>query len=81
MRPASRTRRSSSSWTRRRTGADRWWGTASADLNATLLSWPQGERTPEHVNAERDVLLVVVAGGATLRIDGVEYGVKDRPRS
>lgn len=33
---------------------------ASADLNATLLSWPPGHEVPEHVNADLDVLVVVV---------------------
>lgn len=46
------------------------WGTASDDLNATLLAWPPGEGTPEHVNEQRDVLLVVLAGGGTLTVDG-----------
>ena len=46
------------------------WGAASADLNATLLEWPPGEGPPEHVNEERDVLFVVVAGSATLTVDG-----------
>lgn len=46
------------------------WGTASADLNATLLAWPAGAGTPEHVNAERDVLVVGVAGSGTLTVDG-----------
>jgi quercetin dioxygenase-like cupin family protein len=46
------------------------WGAASADLNATLLEWPAGEGPPEHVNEERDVLYVVVAGSARLTVDG-----------
>jgi quercetin dioxygenase-like cupin family protein len=46
------------------------WGTASPDLNATLLEWPAGEGPPEHVNDERDVLYVVVAGAALLTVDG-----------
>jgi quercetin dioxygenase-like cupin family protein len=48
------------------------WGTASEDLNATLLAWPPGEGPPEHVNAERDVLVVCLAGSGTIAIDGVE---------
>ena len=47
------------------------WGTESADLNATLLSWPSGDGTPEHVNDERDVLVVGVAGTGTITVDGV----------
>jgi quercetin dioxygenase-like cupin family protein len=46
------------------------WGTASADLNATLLAWPAGGGVGAHVNHERDVLLVVLAGDATLELDG-----------
>lgn len=46
------------------------WGAESADLNATLLEWPAGEGPSEHVNEERDVLYVVVAGVALLTVDG-----------
>jgi mannose-6-phosphate isomerase-like protein (cupin superfamily) len=45
------------------------WGTESADLNATLLYWRSGEGPPEHVNDERDVLVVVLAGSARLNTD------------
>jgi quercetin dioxygenase-like cupin family protein len=52
------------------------WGAASADLNATLLEWPAGKGPAEHVNDERDVLYVILAGSATLTVDGepVELG-------
>jgi quercetin dioxygenase-like cupin family protein len=46
------------------------WGAASDDLNATMLVWPAGDGPPEHVNAERDVLYVVVEGGGVLTVDG-----------
>lgn len=46
------------------------WGTETEDLNATLLAWPAGGGTSEHVNAERDVLVVVLAGSATVTVDG-----------
>jgi len=46
------------------------WGAASEDLNATLLEWPPGEGPAEHMNDERDVLYVVLAGSATLTVDG-----------
>ena len=52
------------------------WGAASADLNATLLEWPAGEGPPEHVNESLDVLYVVVAGSATLTVDGVPYDLE-----
>ena len=46
------------------------WGAASADLNATLLEWPAGDGPAEHVNEQRDVLYVVLAGSALLAVDG-----------
>lgn len=49
------------------------WGAASEDLNATLLSWDAGEGVPEHVDDERDVLVVVLAGSATIEIDGIPH--------
>jgi quercetin dioxygenase-like cupin family protein len=51
-------------------------GAATDDLNVTLLAWPAGEGTPEHVNAERDVLVVVVAGGGTVTIDGADHELR-----
>jgi len=49
------------------------WGTASEELNATLLRWRAGEGPAEHVNEERDVLVVVLAGSATVSVDGDEH--------
>ena len=49
------------------------WGTASEELNATLLVWRPGEGQPEHVNAERDVALVVLEGAGLLVVDGEEH--------
>jgi hemerythrin-like domain-containing protein len=46
------------------------WSAASEELNATLLVWKAGAGPPEHVNAERDVLVVVLAGSLTLSVDG-----------
>jgi quercetin dioxygenase-like cupin family protein len=46
------------------------WGTETADLNVTLLEWGPGGGTPEHVNAERDVVVVVLAGSTTVTVDG-----------
>lgn len=46
------------------------WGTETEDLNATILEWRAGGGPSEHVNAERDVILVVVAGSAQVTIDG-----------
>lgn len=51
------------------------WGTATDDLNATLLVWAAGEGPSEHVNAERDVVLVVLEGSADVTIDGELHAV------
>ena len=45
------------------------WGLASDELNATLPTWPPGEGTPEHVNDERDVLMLVVEGSGELAVE------------
>jgi quercetin dioxygenase-like cupin family protein len=47
-------------------------GTETDDLNATLLVWPAGRGAAEHVNSERDVLLLVLEGQATVTLDGSE---------
>lgn len=51
------------------------WGTESEDLNATLLAWDAGTGTPEHVNSERDVVVLVLAGSASVTIDGEPHAV------
>jgi quercetin dioxygenase-like cupin family protein len=48
------------------------WGLASDDLNATLLAWSAGNGPAEHVNDQRDVLVFVFDGAATVTIDGEE---------
>ena len=48
------------------------WGIDSEDLNATLLQWGPGRGPAEHVNEERDVLVVVVEGSAAVTLDGDE---------
>lgn len=48
------------------------WGLATDELNVTLLVWRTGEGQPEHVNEERDVVLVALAGAGTILLDGVE---------
>jgi quercetin dioxygenase-like cupin family protein len=52
------------------------WGVASEDLNATLIAWRADEGTPEHVNDERDALIVIIDGSATIRIDHVEHALR-----
>jgi quercetin dioxygenase-like cupin family protein len=49
------------------------WGLASEDLNVNLVAWPAGEGVATHVNAERDVLIVVVSGHLTIHVDGVPH--------
>lgn len=51
------------------------WGMQSADLNATLLEWPAGAGFREHRNDERDVLLVVLEGSASIVLDGVPHEI------
>jgi quercetin dioxygenase-like cupin family protein len=46
------------------------WGAASEDLNATLLAWDAGGGPPAHVSEERDVLIFVADGSATVTVDG-----------
>jgi mannose-6-phosphate isomerase-like protein (cupin superfamily) len=46
------------------------WGTASEDLNATLLVWRAGEGQPAHVNDACDVALLALAGSGSLTVDG-----------
>ena len=53
------------------------WGMESAELNATLLAWPEGEGFAEHRNTDRDVLLVVLDGAATVRVNGTDYEISD----
>lgn len=47
-------------------------GAATEDLNLTVLAWPAGHVVPGHVNDERDVVYVVVAGSAVVEVDGAQ---------
>ncbi len=49
------------------------WGHAGEQLNATILSWPAGHVVAEHVNDEREVLLVGISGAAVVVIEDVEH--------
>jgi quercetin dioxygenase-like cupin family protein len=49
------------------------WGTASEELNATLLVWRAGEGQPEHVNQQCDVAILALAGSGTLAVDRSEH--------
>ena len=53
----------------------RWSLRGAGDLNANLVSFPPGEGVGEHVNAERDVLVVGVAGAGAVVVDGAEHEV------
>ena len=52
------------------------WGTASEELNATLLVWRPGEGQPEHVNEGRDVAIVVLAGSGVVTVDGAAHDLR-----
>lgn len=52
------------------------WGTATNDLNGTLLSWNDGQEIAAHVNNEVDVIMVVVEGTGTLFLDGVRHEIR-----
>ena len=56
-------------------GSGPLWGAETEDLNATLLAWPSGGGTDEQVNGERDVMLVLLAGSATVTIDGEPHAL------
>ncbi len=45
----------------------------SDDLNATLLAWPPGGGVVEHVNDELEVIVLVLAGSAEVRLDGTAH--------
>ena len=49
------------------------WGTATDDLNATLLEWPPGSGQPERANEHRDRLFFVVAGNGTATVGGESH--------
>jgi quercetin dioxygenase-like cupin family protein len=57
------------------TGAGPLWGTASSDLNATLLAWPPGHELVEDTNTELDVLLIVLEGGGVATVDEQEHAL------
>lgn len=56
-----------------RTGIGPLWGIASSDLNATLLAWPAGHEIAEHVNAELDMLVVVLNGHGSATVAGATH--------
>ncbi|MGH2515223.1 MAG: cupin domain-containing protein, partial [Ktedonobacterales bacterium] len=52
------------------------WSHGGDDLNANVLRFAAGDGVPEHVNAELDVLMLVVSGAAVVTLDGREMLMK-----
>ena len=48
------------------------WNAETADLDVNLIAFPPGAGVAEHVNAEVDVLLVVLSGDGSAHVDGRE---------
>lgn len=48
----------------------------SAQLNVNLLRLQPGDAIAEHVNAEVDVLLVVIGGAGELTVDGAAWPLR-----
>lgn len=46
------------------------WAVESDDLDCNLVSWKSGETVAAHVNAEVDVLIIILAGNGRLSVDG-----------
>ena len=55
------------------TGTGPLWGMASAELNATLLVWPPGHEVVEDAASVLDVLVIVLEGGGTAKVDDQEH--------
>lgn len=49
------------------------WGTATDDLNLTVLSWKLEQGVAEHTNNELDVLWIGLEGSAQVTVDGETY--------
>lgn len=52
------------------------WALQSGDLNANLLVFAQGDGVAEHVNAEVDVLVVVIDGEGQVSVDGAVHALR-----
>jgi mannose-6-phosphate isomerase-like protein (cupin superfamily) len=52
------------------------WAQTSADLNVNLVTFDRGQGVPAHVNAEVDVLFVIVAGEGVINLNGEEHPVR-----
>ena len=51
------------------------WSATSADLNVNLVVWPPGGGVDAHVNAERDVLWIVLEGAGEVTVDGAAHAL------
>jgi quercetin dioxygenase-like cupin family protein len=51
------------------------WGIGTEDLNATIVEWPARQGSPQHVNDDRDVVMVVLEGAAEVEIDSERIDV------
>ncbi|MCL4509117.1 MAG: cupin domain-containing protein [Chloroflexi bacterium] len=58
------------------TGPRPLWTDASTDLNINLVRLEPGDGVGEHVNSEVDVLLVAIAGGGVVTLEGVEQAIQ-----
>jgi quercetin dioxygenase-like cupin family protein len=52
------------------------WSLVTADLNLNLVHFASGDGVAEHINAEVDVVYVVVAGCGSLSVQGVGHAVR-----
>lgn len=52
------------------------WSATGADLTVNVVVWPSGGGVDAHVNAERDVLWVVLEGSGEVAIDGAVHAVR-----
>jgi quercetin dioxygenase-like cupin family protein len=53
----------------------RWHLRGDGDLNANLVSFPEGEGVGEHVNDALDVLIVGMGGEGDVVVDGVPHAL------
>ncbi len=54
----------------RQGGGGPLWATESDDLDCTFVAWGSGQGVVEHVNAEVDVVMVVLSGNGRVFLDG-----------
>lgn len=52
------------------------WSLVTADLNLNLVHFAGGDGVAEHINAEVDVVYVVVAGRGSISVQGVGHAVR-----